>query len=743
MSKDDQNDDISSSKSKKEKTPRIYKKDWDKVQEHLMTELDSRKRSGFRRSQERKWKEVDRQIEMEAMIKRARDGTEVPQDWHNIIELGELSKASENMSADVRRITFPQSRYWFEPHSDTKQEAGFNQQTGEKKEKQQRQQMVDGRLRAFMMQQHTDFGLKDRVELSIKEALHHGSFVVEVDWEEQKMVFGGEKTKTIGAPVWIPHSMWNSYPDPSPSVVGTNMFYTGTMFIESYLPRYKCEKLVNSGEDGYLASQWKKVPKDEHVLKDQQRTKDVKIVTYWGDIMMERNNPEENLYFPNHKVQMMNGIIVYFLPNDTPYPNLIYRGYERTDIRNPYYTSPIIKQSPMQKLASTLANKTMDGIELHLEPPIVYDGNDPDFVLNGGPDVRPGSKVSAKGSNAFQQVKIGDPEVAITGLELALNQMKEKLGRPGKPVGDRATKAEVVKSSQDQEVSLVDFIDKVEIALRSFLYMQHEMNLRKLDTYFYYSPEMQDPDFLVVKKDDLPKKVHFDVVGARGVLGEQERAEKMTMVTGFASQNPLFAPLLDAKALLMQMYQDAGIKNAERFMVDQSDGNAAQLKMQLQQASGVLKKMQEELNQEKSHNQVKIAKIQADHEAKSNKLVSDYQLQQQKMQQDYDAKIQKIMADFKADIAKLMQEREISQQQLTAEKIVEKVEGIAEKALHKMQLAEVQERKVTGQPSSEEKASQMHQEIMVAMQNAISAMTAPRQYIRDEKNRIVGSRMMQ
>jgi hypothetical protein len=52
----------------------------------------------------------------------------------------------------------------------------------------------------------------------------------------------------------------------------------------------------------------------------------------------------------------------------------------------------------MQKLGSMLANKFMDGVELHLEPPITYDGNDPDFVLNGGPVLEPGAKISTKGS---------------------------------------------------------------------------------------------------------------------------------------------------------------------------------------------------------------------------------------------------------------------------------------------------------------------------------------------------------
>jgi hypothetical protein len=89
-----------------------------------------------------------------------------------------------------------------------------------------------------MSQQHADFGLKDRVELSIKEALHHGGFVAEIDWDTQEFVHEAVKVKSKSAPVWKPHSMWNCYPDPSPSVIGTNLFYDGSMFIESYVPRH-------------------------------------------------------------------------------------------------------------------------------------------------------------------------------------------------------------------------------------------------------------------------------------------------------------------------------------------------------------------------------------------------------------------------------------------------------------------------------------------------------------------------
>lgn len=634
------------------KAAKITNKDWAKVEDHLKQELENRKKNDFRQSHEKIWKEVDRQIAMNAMQKFNNDGSEVDMGWHNVIELGELSKASENISADVRRIIFPQTRFWFDAHCDITPEMPLGDD-GSPKEDQKLQEQVDGRVRAFMMQQHADFGLKDRVELSIKEALHHGSFVAEVDEDSQEFIYDAVKTKMRKSPVWIPHSMWNCYPDPSPSVIGTNMFYDGNMYIESYVPRYKAERMVkDSKEDGWMPSQWKKVGKDEHEVKGE-RIKDVKITTYWGDINIER--ADGDLYYPNHKVILMNGKIVYMAPIKTPYKNLIYRGYERNDVRDPYYMSPIIKMSPMQKLATLLTNKTMDGVELSIEPPIVYDGNDPDFVLNGGPLIYPGSKTSTKGQNSFSQVKIGDLGPAVEMLQFCMNEMKEKLGRPGKPVGDRATKAEVQKSERDQEASLIDFIDKMEIGLRSYLYMQHEMNLHGLETYTYYSPEMHDPDFLKVKKEDLPKDIHFEVVGARGILGEEERSQKMSVVTAFALGNPITAPLVAAKDVLVQMYQDAGVKNAERF-INNEQLNPAQLMAQLQQAKEMLQKMGAELQKEKTHSATKMAKIQSDHQTREHKLAVDHQDRMTELRAEMEMRRQELIAKITESIKALKAE---------------------------------------------------------------------------------------
>ena len=616
------------------KPSKITKADWAKVEKFLKEDLDARKLSDFRKTHESIWREVDRQVAMQPMLKVNRDGSEVNMGWHNVIELGELSKASENIAADVIRITFPPSRFFFECHSDILESMEL-EDDGNKKIDPKLQKGVDGRLRSLMYQQHKDFGLEASSELSVKEALHHGSYVVEVDWDEVEFIQDGDKVFSKGGPKWIPHSMWNCFPDPSPAIIGTNMFYNGSMFIESYLPRYKAEQWCKSGDDGWMPSQWKKVSKDEHILKaggQERKTKDTKITTYWGDVAIERDS--ETLYYPNHKVRMFNGTIIYMAPIKIPFKNLIYDGYERMDVRDPYYMSPIIKMSPMQKLASTLTNKFMDGVELHIEPPIVYDGNDPDFVLNGGPVIAPGVKVSTKGTASFKEIQIGELKTALEALQMCLQQMKENIGRPGKDVGDRATKAEVDKAAQDQEVSLVRFIGRFENSLRAFLYMQHAFNLRELKDASFYSPEQNDPDFIRIKNSDLPRSVHFEVTGSRGILGESERSQKITAVTAFASTNPLFAPLLNAPNILETMYQDAGAKNSESFLVNPGSVDPIQLAAKVKQLTQTAMQLAKQLKDEKEKNQYKIAKIQSDQQFKNQKLQSDNATKQAKMQAD-------------------------------------------------------------------------------------------------------------
>jgi hypothetical protein len=641
-----------------EEKKRLDARDYKKIEGYIKEEHHRRKVTEWRQKAEQRWKTVDRQIAMEEMIAIDRDTGLPDSDWRSVFELGELARASEAISADIRRITFPQARFWFETHAEIKPDLN---EDGTTEKDPDLQEQVDGRLRAFMTQQHTDFGLKDRVDLSVKEALHHGSFVAECEWDTMEMIFEGTKVKTVGSPVWKPHSMWNCWPDQSPSIIGTNMFYAGSMIIESYMPRYKAQEMVESGGEGFFSKQWPKVNKEEHRVKEGVVIKDVKITTYYGDMSIERS--EENLLYLNHKILLMNGTLVYMKANTLPFSPIIYKGYEKQDVRDPYFTSPIIKMSPIQTMATTLANKYVDGISLYIEPPLVYDANDPQFALDGGPRIEPGAKVGSKSGAQFKLIEVGDPQQALQGLQMAIGHMKESLGRTGQPIGDRATAAEVDKRSQDEEVTMVGFIDKLELALRSYLYMQHEINKSECENYSFYDPEMNQPDFVRIKKDDIPKQAHFEVVGARGVLGEQQRQQKLTQVVAFASGHPIYSQLLKPQRNLKQLYQDAGVKNPEQFIKNDDEMQNPEVQALKQQAQHIIQELTQKLQEAEKAANDKIAGLQQkmqQHQEKTQVLTQSAQLEHaEKMQQmalDYNAKMADIQAKLQVNADKITAE---------------------------------------------------------------------------------------
>lgn len=631
------------------KKRRITSKDFERIEEFVKDEFDSRQRSYFRKEAERKWREVDRQIDMKPMERVQADGRAMQPDWHNVIELGELAKASEIITADVMRITFANENF-FEPHVQLEGSLGDG---GSYIVPDEVQEKADGLLRALMIQQQKDFGFKARFKLSVKEALHHGSFVAEVRWESMLMN-DGANVMTLEAPVWQPYSMWNSYPDPSPSVIGTNLFYSGSMMLVEYIPLWRLKRLKGSG---WMQARIAKVKKQTHKDKDNE-TEDVKLVKYIGDISIDRQDGD--IFLPNMRIVLANDTLVYAEPNELPVPSIVYAGYERQDIRDPYYTSPIIKQSPIHKFTTVMANKFADAVDLRTEPPIEYDANDPDYVLNGGPQLIPGAKNPTKSmGKGFKTLELGDPQASLEAMQFGIRQMQEGLGvsslRQGVNTSDRQTATEAKIMEAGSEVRTTDFIASLgETALRPFLYLQHAWNRKKFKRYEAYSNEMGTPDSIVYTKKDVDVSAHFDVVGAKSILGEQQKQQQLTNLTLALSQNPLFAPLLKADRIALDLYKDAGKKNPEEWIKTEQDG--PQVPPQVQ---ALIQELQARLQQAESGMQAKIAKIEADKQKTAaqiqlerEKAVADYKLEVEKARNENALKWAELRAEMALEVAK-------------------------------------------------------------------------------------------
>ena len=535
----------------KDNKVQIGAKEHASIAEFITNSLKTREQCKYRKKHETLWKEVDRQIYMESMS-RMSNNPDVDGDWRSALELGEISRASEVLSADINRLTFPQNRSWFDPH--TKLDDEIDEETGEVIVNEKLQKRMDGQLRACMAQQHIDFGLKSRQALSIKEALHHGSYVVEVVRESLLKVKDGSKIQQVSAPVWVPHSMWNCYPDPAQSILGTNMFYNGSMIIKSAMS-YNTLK-TQKAKGWFNLDQIK--PK---------KMKEADLCTYFGDITITAEDGK-TIFLPNSKAIVADKILVYYMANPLPMPEIIYNGYEKLDVRDPYHISPLVKMAPTQKIASILMNNFIDILERHSNPATGYDGSDPDLAKNGGPDVSPGATNPMRSPQSIFEFKLGDPSAALNGVQFMMGELQKGTSvdsiRSGMSSGAEQTATEVERTRQGGQIRTVDFVDKHEShGLRPFLYLQHEMNKANPKfEYYFYNQEMDAPDFEGIS--EVPEQVHFDVVGSKGLVEEERRQSGTMQVTTFLMS---VAPqLVNIQAVAKEMYMDVGNKNPETFL---------------------------------------------------------------------------------------------------------------------------------------------------------------------------------
>ena len=551
---------------------------------------------------EKRWKVVDRLIYMEEMEKVTKDGIQNDVEWRSAVEIGEISVASEILSADVERLSFPED--WFAPHSDV--QMAIDPETGEEVQDADRQEFVDETLKSLMLQQHKDFGFKQRVGLSIKEALHHGSYVAEV---KEETLIDTDKDGVVEdkkAPVWMAHSMWNCWPEAS-----NNPIYDKSMIIRSYMKLEEAKKQKH----------WMNREKIES--KTKKDDEDVEIITYWGDMPITRNSKKR--FIPNVKIILANDIIVFAESSKTKYKNIIYNGYERLDVRDPYYVSPLMKQSANQVMASTLINKFIDGVARAVEPPTDYLESDSFLNAEGGPSNAPSAINQVSNLDNIRERSVGDPSAALSGYQTMLTQMQKGLGvdpnRAGVSGSADVTAFEVSKSFKQAEIRTVKFVGQHEqFGLKPFLIMQHEFNKKGLKDYPFFNKHPEAPDFETASAGDLPKDVLFEITGSRGVLGEEERATKSQQWTAFLLSNPMTAPKVNISAIAKQGYEDAGVKEPERFVnvSKEDDAMEQQFQQQLQQvqqeAQGAIQQLQTQMQQKdeqllKSNVQVETGKI--------------------------------------------------------------------------------------------------------------------------------------
>ncbi|MGI9568865.1 MAG: hypothetical protein ACR2PH_03810, partial [Desulfobulbia bacterium] len=373
----------------------------------------------------------------------------------------------------------------------------------------------------------------------------------------------------------------------------------------------------------------------------------------------------EDLFLPNMRIRVAEGTVIQAEPMNNI--SIVYGGYDRIDVKDPYYMSPIVKYSPNQKLTSIIANRFVDNVELKLEPPIVYNGNDAQLIAQGGPRTYPGAKSPTKGgAQDFKQIDIGDPSWAIPAVQFFKSEIQEGTGVSSARSGaqrqaDRVTATQIEQEAQGAEIRTIDFVGKIEKGIKAYLYIQHELNKDNMGKYTFYNPEMGMKDFDTLKKEDLPKDVHFEIVGSKGVLMERRRSDPTSAVTAFLLGNEMTAGIVNIENVAKQMYLDAGNKTPETLLNvgDENDKLQRAIEEVQAKAEEVIQQMQQEMQKVGQD----LVKSEQENAAKGqeNKLVKERALTTETALREevraLKAQIERT-SDFLQDIGKIKDEKD-------------------------------------------------------------------------------------
>ncbi len=620
------------------KKRRVLKRDQDEIASYIQDEWTTRHNCKKREGHKRIWDEVDRQIRMEAPTVMNKSGNPA-EDWMNAIQLGALANASEVSVSDAKRLAFPIDRRWFTPH--TLAEGAIERSE---------QRTADNLLRNLMVQQMKDFGFKGRIKLALKEIYHHGGVVATVEKQCMLHHHNGSRREKLTAPVWITHSMRRSYPDPSPAIQGTEMYYQGSMIIESWMPMSKAKRVKG----------WSNRDK----LRESKKFKDhIHLLTYYGDLTISRQDGD--IWTPNRKTLVSDGLFLFSEVNETPYSPVIYTGYERDDVTDPYYTSPLIRIAPTGKFTTEMANRTMDAVQLKVNPPDQYDALDSHLAANGGPDLSPGAHNKTRGGKGIAIIDIGS-ETATTGLAATQWGMSEiekatKTNAPRGAVapGTEVTATEAVKEEQRSEAPKVEFVSTFEDqALLPYLYMHHDLNKLHLESYEFYNDDPRTADFLRASKSDLPKKTKFEIVGSRELLGEEQRTARVINTAQIAAGIPQIAAQTDWAEVSMMLWESTRVKDPGRFVIEQEDDKLPReaFEQAAQQAQQIVQELQQQLQEVGQKLAQAEAQVQADKAEKAKLRTDINSLEEQ-------AKIQRQLEQAKDELEALQREIEAQQGQ--------------------------------------------------------------------------------
>lgn len=579
MSQDDVRQ-VTDSVSKKR---RFDSRDWNHIADYICETKESRKKD--RKDNEKIWKEIDRQIAMtpDTSHKLDRNGNVVKgKEWMPELELPLQAQTLEVLTADARRMMFPDAGPWFESHvaltDDYLEKVDFQAiVTGDQNEvpTQIDQDAADKMVAGVISHWHRQYDFFGNIDQINAEAFKYGLGIGRarlVDKRVFQHTAKGVVKRKQKIPVLFPVSIKTCFPDDSEHRLMNEGHIVGPSMVRAWNQLLTDVKMA--------AEQGGKDPNDENGgwmpanFKGVESEKDgtVELIEMEGDFIVPRKTTG-NIYIPNAIATVMVGKsgskvakkIVRFRFRNLPLSSYIQFPYHVEHLDTVYPSSPLIKGWPIQKSAVDALSRIVEAGALNTQPPMQYDDDDVKLASQGGPQIYPGALWGATGTVTPHY--IGDPGALFSVYAGLLQQYADTTGINAPRLGQQ-TVSHTTAFAKEAELQrgTIRTVDYVRATLKGpmaqWLHMAYELGRSVMSEESVYIDAYNG--FVDLNKERLPERVTFEAHGAGGPQEEAAKQQQKLAAVQQAIQMDQLAvqmgnqPSLNLPALIEQTLREGG-----------------------------------------------------------------------------------------------------------------------------------------------------------------------------------------
>jgi len=577
--------------------------DFSKVADYICDTWSTRKKSKIRRNEEKKWKEIDRQIEMEPDIsfKTIKGGRiDDKKAWMPEIELPSQAQTLEVLCSDARRFMFPGDKPWYTVSAEVSDEllekvaklpliAGDSRSITSQINHDNIEKIITGTVDFYQDQ----YDFQSNIDLVNGEAFKYGVGVARTRPAKKRILTKtarGNVAKDKIIPITYPSSIKNTYLDDSKYIMANEGFLIGDATIsEKPMSIYDIKLAAHKGEKGNIDSLdggW--MPDQlEGVVGDDGNN--VQVLEYEGDLIVEVSDGVVE-YFQGAIVLVVIGKsgktkesktlhrVVRFRRRKSRLSSYTEFHYHKEHVGRAYSASPLKKGYPLQKCATEALSRLMQSAILNTEPPAFYDRNDPTLAANGL-EMFPGSQTGVHDIDSVKFEEIGNPTALLSVFTTLINLYSDVTGvnrtRLGEQSKSHTTAFAKNADMQQGVVRTVDYTDTQLLeSMTKVLDTQYEIARENIKEEAVYVDAYQA--FVTVSSGILPENVKFIASGSNAPNEEKQTIQERTGALMAAVNLDNVKVQMGGKPMKIekiqkQLLQQAGLINADEFFENQPE----------------------------------------------------------------------------------------------------------------------------------------------------------------------------